>query len=252
MAHDTYPDAYPDVHSSSNEYAARFSSPVGQWMLSIQDNLLLDAVRRSNAKTVFDVGGGHGQVAKPLVNNNYDCTVQGSTAECGLQILDLLRAGKVKFVVGDMFKLPAGDNAYDAVTCFRILSHVDNWQGLIAELCRVSSSTVIIDYPTLISFNILSPILFQIKKRIEGNTRTFSVFTKRQIVNEFKKHGFELVSHRGQFFWPMGIHRLLNNPVVANALEGVSGVVGLNKLFGTPVVAAFSQKRALRPARNLP
>ena len=53
-------DARPDVETASDDYARRFSGPVGEWFLDVQERACLDLLRPWRGGTVLDVGGGHG------------------------------------------------------------------------------------------------------------------------------------------------------------------------------------------------
>ena len=76
---------------------------------------------------------------------------------------------------------------------FRLLPHVKNPEHqnrLVGELCRVAERMVILDYPDIRSFNMLYSLLFRLKKRVEGNTRSYILFNRRQIATAFAAHGF--------------------------------------------------------------
>ena len=60
----------------------------------------------------------------------------------------------------------------------------------MGELCRVAERMVILDYPDIRSFNMLYSLLFRLKKRVEGNTRSYILFNRRQIATAFAAHGF--------------------------------------------------------------
>ncbi|MEY4700991.1 MAG: hypothetical protein RL326_1178, partial [Pseudomonadota bacterium] len=113
-----------------------------------------------------------------------------------------------------------------------------------AEMCRVADSTVIFDYPVWCSSNFLTPLFFSIKRRIEGNTRLYKIFTTRELEQEFRAHGFTRASIRKQFFFPMGVHRALKSPRVSKALEAIARGLLLTRLFGSPIVIAFERTRA--------
>ncbi len=84
-----------DVETSSDGYAARFAGPVGAWMLAQQTRLVLDALRRGRPNAnVVDIGGGHGQLAGPLIEAGYSVTVLGSAASCRNRIADLVDSGR--------------------------------------------------------------------------------------------------------------------------------------------------------------
>ncbi|MDQ2673475.1 MAG: methyltransferase, partial [Chloroflexota bacterium] len=68
-----------DVESSSEAYARRFAGPVGQWFLELQARLTLESLAGlPPGATILDVGGGHAQLAPPLVEAGYRVTVVGS------------------------------------------------------------------------------------------------------------------------------------------------------------------------------
>lgn len=236
-----YGDETADIHSSSEEYAARFGGPVGAWMLEVQERALLAALDQQ-CTSVLDVGGGHGQIAVPLSLANRAVTILGSSHVYAARLKDLIESGTISFRTGNLVALPFPDQSFNLVLSFRLMSHCTAWRTLIAEMCRVSSHSVIVDYPVWLSSNFLSPLLFSLKRKIEGNTRTFRIFSTWQVRREFKRHGFRLESSASQFFFPMGLHRALKSPGLSRCLEGLARALGLTWLCGSPVVAKFVRK----------
>ena len=226
-----------DIETSSDGYAARFAGATGEWMLSVQERVVLRFLNGTAAKTVLDVGGGHGQLAGPLCRAGYAVTVLGSSDVCRTRISTLADAGQCRFLVGDVLRLPFPDRSFETVLCFRLITHCTKWPSLVAELCRVADRNVIVDYPTSRSLNKIAPALFGAKKQIEGNTRTWRLFIHTEIDGEFARHGYRLDQRRGQFFFPMVLHRMLKCRPVSAAMEGASRLAGLNCLFGSPVIA---------------
>jgi ubiquinone/menaquinone biosynthesis C-methylase UbiE len=229
-----------DLHASSDAYAKRFSGPTGVWMLRVQEQAVEEFLPGQPC-SVLDVGGGHGQIAIPLSRRGYPVTVLGSSAECAQQVKLYVDAGTVSFDVGNLVELPYSDLSFDVAVSFRLMSHCEAWPTLTAEMCRVARAKVIIDYPVWCSTNILTPVLFYIKRLIEGNTRNYRVFTTRELTREFSKHGFRLAALRKQFFFPMVIHRLIRSTVLSEALEKFAAVSGLTALLGSPIVAMFER-----------
>jgi 2-polyprenyl-3-methyl-5-hydroxy-6-metoxy-1,4-benzoquinol methylase len=234
-----------DLHSSTPEYAKRFSGAVGLWMLSIQEQFLVKDIDPSHPESVLDVGGGHGQSAISLARKGKSVTVYGSSKHCSEILAQDIEAGTIAFKSGDLLNLPYSDRAFDGVVSLRLLSHCTAWRGLISELCRTSNSYVIVDYPVWASVNILSPLLFRIKKSIEGNTRRYRLFTDCEIINEFKRHGFKCTAIHKQFLFPMGLHRAMRSMNISKALEGFARISGLTKLLGSPVIARFERQSTL-------
>lgn len=231
-------DHAADVHASSDEYAARFSDATGRWMLDLQERTLLDLLD-DQITSVLDVGGGHGQIAQPLSRNQRAVTVLGSSPACTAQLSDEIAQGTIAFKCGNLVDLPFEAGSFNLVTSFRLMSHSIAWKTLVSEMCRVSNHAVIIDYPVWCSVNILSPLLFSLKRRIEGNTRTYKLFSNREIIREFRRHGFRLERLEKQFVWPMALHRMLKNRKTSEALEAVTSTLWLRKLLGSPVIAKF-------------
>lgn len=230
-----------DIETASEGYAQRFAGPVGEWMLGCQAGIVLDLLAGHSGVNVLDVGGGHAQLARPLAEAGFDVTVHGSAPECASRINDLVESGACKFVCSSMFELPVGDASVDTVLCFRLLTHCDEWPRLAAELCRVAGRSIIIDYPTSQSLNAISSGLFGFKKKLEGNTRTWTLFRHAEIAAAFEQHGFHCTRLRKQFFLPMVLHRVLRCPPLSKFLEGICRGLGLARLWGSPVIAEFSR-----------
>lgn len=225
-----------DIHTSSDEYAMRFSGPAGQWMLDVQEKITLRMVRRHPDASVLDVGGGHGQLTLPLCRDGWRVTVLGSDESCRRRIQPAVDAGLCRFMVGNVIELPLPDNTFDVVLCFRLLTHCERWPELVRELCRVARQGVIVDYPTGQSLNAIAPALFGAKKKFEKNTRTWALFRHRQVIDEFAKNGFVPAETRKQFFLPMVLHRMLKCRALSAALEAVCRALGLTRLWGSPVI----------------
>src|SRR5690606_17371349 len=139
---------------------------------------------------VLDVGGGHGQIAGALARQGYVVTVTGSDPVCSARIQPLVDEGQVRFEVANVLDLPYPDRAFDVVISYRLLPHVEQWQVFLAELTRVAGQAVVVDYPEVRSANAIAPLLFPLKKQLEGNTRTYTTFRRRELLDAFAEHGF--------------------------------------------------------------
>lgn len=226
----------PDIETSSDDYARRFSGKIGEWFLSVQEKATLTMLSEWPGATVLDVGGGHGQLTRPLLGRGYDVTVVGSDDSCQNRIRDCLNLDKCRFEVGSVLELPFENQSFDLVISFRLVPHIEQWPRLISELTRVARKAVVVDYPTLRSINYLTPILFKLKKTIEGNTRYYRSFYEKELIESFLKHGFVKAARYGEFFLPMVLHRALKLPFLSSFLEAACRGVGLTALFGSPVI----------------
>ncbi|MGH7578698.1 MAG: class I SAM-dependent methyltransferase, partial [Gemmatimonadales bacterium] len=217
-----------DIESSSEMYARRFAGPVGQWFVDLQARLTLECLAGlPPGATVLDVGGGHAQVAPPLVEAGYRVTVVGSDSSCGDRLRPLISAGHCRFEVADLQALPYEAAAFDAVICYRLIPHSIDWQRLIGELCRVARRRVIVDYPARRSVNFASSALFRIKNSIErGTTRPFALFGRGEIARVFDHAGFAVTAVRPQFLLPMALYRMAGSVRLARASEGLARSLG--------------------------
>ncbi len=232
---DSFPET-ADIETSSDDYASRFSGPTGEWLLSVQEKIVQDFLQGYKKGSILDVGGGHGQLAYPLAEQGWKVTILGSDKSCERRILPLVESGKCQFQVGNLIKLPFPDRSFDHVVCFRFVSHCTRWEQLLRELARVARHSVILDYPTQTSWNVLTPFFFGVKKKLEGNTRTYSMFSHRQIETPIRECGFSEFSRCGQFFLPMVIHRKLQSPALSARMEGVFRTLQLTRSFGSPII----------------
>jgi 2-polyprenyl-3-methyl-5-hydroxy-6-metoxy-1,4-benzoquinol methylase len=229
-----------DLHTASDDYARRFSGRAGAWMLAVQEKLLLSLMRDHPGAAVLDVGGGHGQTALPLARTGFKVTVLGSSEDALRQVA--AAAGTLIAKHGPLLAIPESDKSFEVVISFRLLPHCDEWPRLIAELCRTARDAVIVDYPTSRSVNAIAPLLFGVKKNLEGNTRPFRLFSHAEVDAEFSKHGFRLRRRLPEFFFPMVLHRMLKQPAISSSLEWAPAMSGLSSAFGSPVIAEYRRK----------
>lgn len=229
-----------DIETASAGYAARFQGAVGAWMLERQSRLVLDHLPPAPA-TVLDVGGGHGQLTAPLVAAGYRVTVQGSARVCRERIEPLIQTGPVDFVESSILALPFPDRSFDAVVSVRLLPHCERWKELIAELCRVARTVVVVDYPRSSALQRWVPGLFRLKKGLEKNTRTWLSFEDRQVADVFALQGWHRTVCAGQFLFPMVLHRTLRCRGMSALLEKPGWSCGVTAHYGSPVIAVFER-----------
>ena len=234
-----------DISTSSDDYARRFSGEVGRWFVDTQTRLTLKLLGELPVgASILDVGGGHAQTAPPLIEAGYEVTVVGSDPTCAARLEPWTAKGRCRFEVADLRALPYPDQSFDAVVCFRLLPHSVSWQGLIGELCRVARRSVVLDYPSVRSANILSARLFDLKRGIELNTRKFMLFTPSQINTAFADHGFIVRKERPQFLLPMALHRWASQAALSQVVEMPGRVLGLTRWLGSPIIVR-ADRRAL-------
>lgn len=234
----------PDIETSSADYARRFAGPAGKYLLEVQTWSVLKAIQGLKPGTVLDVGGGHGQLVEPLRERGWKVTVHGTDSECERNLRTLHGRADCEFVQGNLFELPAADRSFDLVIAVRLISHVEAWPRLLIEMCRVARQSVVLDYPSKFAANALTPLLFGLKKSLEGNTRTYTSFSNGELTAELAKHDFRFVKQVKQFFMPMVVHRIGRGSLPLRAVEGAFRGTGLTALAGSPVILRADRSAA--------
>jgi len=233
----------PDIESSSDEYAKRFSGETGKWMLEIQNFATNTLLKPSKNQTILDVGGGHGQNIELLLKKGFNITIFGSNEICGKRIQKYIDTTKINFITGDLLNLPFEDNQFDIVISYRMLTHISNWKQFISELSRVSKKTILIDFPSFRSANIIAESMFKYKKKVEKNTRTYKVFKEKDVIKEFKNFEFMPEKKFPQFFIPMAFHRLLKQRYISSFLETILRTLYITYFLGSPIIYKFEKKQ---------
>jgi ubiquinone/menaquinone biosynthesis C-methylase UbiE len=225
----------PDIETSSDAYAARFAGSAGEYLLYVQAQTVAAALPTLPARaSVLDVGGGHGQLIGLFEDRNCDLTLYGSDDACWERIRRLGLTGSVCLATGDLLNLPFPDRSFDLVVAVRLIAHVERWPRLLQEMCRVARKSVLIDYASKQGLNSLTPLLFALKKKIEGNTRTYASFDRAEFENILRREGFTIAVERKQFLLPMGLHRATGGNL--KSLERLARASALTGRFGSPVI----------------
>jgi 2-polyprenyl-3-methyl-5-hydroxy-6-metoxy-1,4-benzoquinol methylase len=225
-----------DVVTSSDEYARRFDGPVGSFFLAVQERATLDLLGPFPGATVLDVGGGHGQTTRALVDAGHAVTVLGSDSSCERRVREWTGSGRARFVAADLLDPGLPARGFDVVLSYRLLPHATRVSDLVATLCRLARRAVVVDYPTRRSVNAAAELLFGVKKGVERDTRPFRVFSDAEVEAAFAAHGFRPTGRKPQFLFPMALHRATGSASLARLLEGAAAGTGLRRLFGSPVI----------------
>jgi len=235
----------PDIATSSEEYAKRFSGKIGEWFLKVQAEAALKMLSDYPGATVLDVGGGHGQLVEPLSKQGYKVTVLGSNKACREKIQRLIDNNLCEFKVGDLLNTPFENKSFDITITFRQMAHVRDWKRFISELTRIARKAVILDYPSLRSLNYINhifPLSFKVKKGLEADTRPFTLFRESELMMTFNKNNFIYGEKYPQFFLPMFFHRKLGSPAISIPMEKIFRMFGITGIFGSPVILKMVRK----------
>ncbi|MEO1919149.1 MAG: class I SAM-dependent methyltransferase, partial [Paracoccaceae bacterium] len=149
----------PDIETSSDDYARRFTGRAGQYMLQVQACSLANVLAKPVGDNILDVGGGHGQLTEQLLSRGLKVTVLASDPCCRTRLAPFEKHANFCFVSGNLLDMPFADRSFDCLISVRLISHIEAREQLFREFCRVASQTIIVDYPSWYSLNALTPLL---------------------------------------------------------------------------------------------
>lgn len=243
---------FPDVETASERYASRFDGAVGTWFLSVQDRAIESLLegRVSGPLDILEIGGAHGQLTDGLLAAGHRVSVHASRRSALVRHQKRIPDGfgRLNRFASSLWDLPCPDHSFDLVIGVRLLAHVERWQELVSEVARVSKRFVILEYPPLESANLLTPLLFPVKRRVERDTRSYSCYWTHRVKSRLRVEGFEPLAVYREFAIPMVAHRALGNMRVSRMVEGFFRSIGLTRLLGSPsiLIAARAEERADR------
>jgi ubiquinone/menaquinone biosynthesis C-methylase UbiE len=113
-----------DIETSSEDYAKRFSGKIGEYFLNIQAKIMLQLLEPWQHSKILDVGGGHAQIAVPLIKAGYYLTVVGSDDICKKRLKESLDPNSFKYETCNLLNLPFDSKSFDVVTSFVVLPNL--------------------------------------------------------------------------------------------------------------------------------
>ena len=158
------------------------------------------AIKKAGFK-VLDIGCGTGELAKKLTSRFKKAVVHG--VDISETMINKANAKKMKkaakFKVGDVERLPYGDNTFDVLTCSHSFHHYPNKERAISEMHRVlkpNGRLMIIDGSR---DSLLGRIIFNIVSAIEKHVYHLLHDEFRDI---FRRNGFRNVIQKRFNFVP--------------------------------------------------
>jgi ubiquinone/menaquinone biosynthesis C-methylase UbiE len=223
-----------DIETASENYARRFEGAVGAWLLEHQARCALELISRASPDrlSILDVGGGHAQLALPLLRAGHRLVVQGSAVVCHERLAR--ERSRLDCVTSDLWQLPFPDRCFDLVSGIRLLAHVDDWRGLLREMARVSRRLVLVDAPLKTPLHRLAPRLFDRKRSIELNTRPYFDYRPEDVMDALRACGLHIAGEVRQYALPMVLHRTLANAALSRNVEAALSAVGVTDRWGSP------------------
>jgi ubiquinone/menaquinone biosynthesis C-methylase UbiE len=242
---------YADPAMAEQFDALRFSGPIGTLIAEDQERVLADFLGDVRGLQVLDVGTGTGRAALSLASRG--ARVRGIDASSHMLAVARRRADAaaldIEFTTGDAHDLPFADRSMDAAVSLRVLMHAPGWERCLAELCRVTRSRIVVDFPAAVSIAAAQPVLRRARSRLrrreddragqQGTPRTdleaYRVFTLRRVREALAANGFAVRRVHRQFALPIALHKAIGARAFTRGVEGMLRAVGLVRLFGSPV-----------------
>jgi len=229
--------AYADVRMAETFEQARFGGPIGRMLAETQERVVSSFLSPVIGVTVLDVGTGTGRAAIALARRG--ATVTGVDASAQMLAVARRRAeesgARATFAHGDVHALDMSSQSFDAVVCLRVLMHTPDWRRSLAELCRVASRRVVVDYPALCSAALIEAIGRRAAYRFGARVEAYRVFTDRSMRRAFRDNGFRMTGIHRQFVLPIALHKRLASQRATEHVEAVLAGAGLRRLVGSPV-----------------
>jgi 2-polyprenyl-3-methyl-5-hydroxy-6-metoxy-1,4-benzoquinol methylase len=228
---------YADPANAQSFDARRFSGPIGELVAKGQADVLADMLGPVQGRRILDVGTGTGRAALLLAAAGAEVTGVDASAEMLAIARDRARQGgaRVTFQTGDAHHLAFPDRSFDIAVSLRVLMHTPRWRQCVAELCRVASHGIIVDYPSTTSTALVQSIGRKVRHALGGRTEPYRVFLDSQIRRALEEGGFRIVSVHRQFVLPIALHKAIGSRRFTERSEGVLARLGLLRLLGSPV-----------------
>jgi len=222
----------------------RFGGPVGDFLKTNQEKVILDSLSPVENRFFLDVGGGTGRISRPIARNGGKVLLLDSSEEmlhvAGLKLKDTrLKLLKVR---GDAHELPVKNGSVDGVIMLRVLMHVIDWKTALSEIGRVGHSTLILDFARSNSFATLESVFRKIQSGISKNVQAYNTIREKDIVSYLEKKGYEVEILDPGYFLPLKFYRILNSGKMIAFMENIFKKIGLSNLFGSPVTLIARRK----------
>jgi len=228
---------YADPATARGFDQRRFGGPIGLMVASSQAEAIERFAGPIRDRTVLDVGTGTGRAALLMARGGASVTAI-DPSEAMLALAREHAAAEslsIRFALGDAHQLDFADRAFDVVISLRVLMHAADWERCLAELCRVSSRLVIIDYPSARSAALFQAVARRLIHRLGAPTEPYRVLREGKVAGALRHAGFRVLSEHRQFVLPIAIHKAIGSRRFSERTRALSERLGLLRVFGSPV-----------------
>lgn len=226
----------PDVFTASPAYDTRFSGALGDYFLSVQEQAVISHLERitTGSVSIIEIGGGHLQITKKLLALGHSVTIHGSTDEALAKLDSSELSSKVQRVVCPLEQLNQKIKRSDIVIALRLLPHVVDEKTLLSQMIRLAKTGIIFDFASTRGLNSLSKLTFALKQGIEKNTRPYFNHSPAAVKKTLLELNCKEIEFKGQFVFPMGLHRGVNKVSLSKLIESIGQPV--RDLWGNPII----------------
>ena len=235
------------MHVAKSYNEDRYGSKFGKQLQVLEAKAFTDLL--PDTGSILDIGTGTGKLLIPLQKRDRHIIGVDASYEMLSILKGICRSLWIlpRICICDAHNLSFSDNTFSCVVSSRVLMHLGDWEKALTEFSRVSNNTVIVDFPPKSNFVFIVPLVRTLMNLMGRRKPLYQPIPIRRLTNQFKKLGFQVVYIKKQYFFPIWIHRFLNNPVSSQKIEKIPSAIGLTKLFGAPVI--LMAKKCLRGTR---
>jgi ubiquinone/menaquinone biosynthesis C-methylase UbiE len=234
---------YADHAMAEGFDAARFGGPIGALLAETQADVLFGFLGPIRGQSILDVGTGTGRAALAMAERG--AVVTG--VDASVEMLQVARARMaaagltVHFDVGDAHALAFPALAFDAAVSLRVLMHTPDWRQCLGELCRVSRTRVVFDYPAAMSAAAVQAVARRVLAAAGRTVEAYRVLRHSAVREVLEAQGFRVVQMHRQFVLPIAFHKRMGSRVVTARVERALAGVGLLRVFGSPVTVVAAR-----------
>jgi SAM-dependent methyltransferase len=235
---------YADVDVAEGFDALRFGGPIGALVAEEEARVITAFVGDVAGASVLDVGTGTARAALAIASRGARVTGIDYSREM-LRVGQTRNAGgsaAVSLLRGDARHLPFPDRRFDVTVSVRLLMHMPDWRGTLAELCRVTRRRLVIDYPARRSAAAFQSAARRVLHSAGRATEPYRVFGDGAIDAACRAAGFRVRDRHRHFVLPIALHKTVAVRRFTSGSEGALRTLGVTRLIGSPVTVVAERE----------
>ncbi len=137
-----------EAYTSANKQKYSRNSRIAQWHLNSVMEAIYQLLAETEGTSILDAGCGEGFLTDYLARRDSSLRLTGvDMSSEAIAYAEDMFGERVRFRMGNVYKLPFSDNSFDVVLCSEVLEHLDDPDLATRELTRVARRHVIITVP---------------------------------------------------------------------------------------------------------